>query len=86
LYVVELGFDGSPRRLELRPAHRELLKYLREQGLLVMAGPWEDDSGALLIFNVDDAAELDQLLEADPYYRAPGVRILRKVPWTPIVS
>ena len=32
-----------------------------------MAGPWQDDSGALLVFRTS-SAELDAILAADPYY------------------
>ncbi|MDP4506305.1 YciI family protein [Nonomuraea turcica] len=34
-YVVQLAFDGDPRRLTARPAHREHLRRLKEEGRLV---------------------------------------------------
>ena len=86
MYVVELAFDDNPARLEARPAHRQRLTDLKERGLLRKAGPWADDSGALLIFDVDSADELERLLAEDPYYRAPGVTVASKRRWTPIVS
>jgi uncharacterized protein len=51
-----------------------------------MAGPFADDSGALLIFDVPDGDELAELLQEDPYYRAPGVKIIRRQEWAPIVT
>jgi uncharacterized protein YciI len=51
-----------------------------------MAGPWADDSGALLIFNVEDEQEVARLMDADPYYRAQGVTITRRTAWSPIVT
>lgn len=86
MYIVELSFDDRDDRLALRPAHRELLSDLRDQGLLHMAGPYPDESGAMLLFNVDDPATVDKILDADPYYRAPGVTITRRQEWTPAVS
>ncbi|HEU5469917.1 MAG TPA: YciI family protein [Actinophytocola sp.] len=85
MYVVELAFDGNPARLQARPAHREVLKELRERGVVVMAGPWADDSGALLIVDIDSAEELERLLDDDPYYRAPGVTITSKRQWAPVI-
>jgi uncharacterized protein len=54
-----------------RPAHRERLAALHAAGRLVLAGPWADDSGALLVFRDDPADELAD----DPYYATPGVTV-----------
>ena len=45
-----------------------------------------DESGALLIFNVSGADELDRILAADPYYSHPAVHIGRRQEWSPIVG
>lgn len=84
MYIVELSFDGSPERLELRPAHREKLAALHAKGTCPMAGPFPDQSGAALIFDVDTEAEVDAILDDDPYYRAKGVTVVRKQPWSPL--
>jgi uncharacterized protein YciI len=86
MYVIELAFDDRPERLEARPAHRERLQELHAAGRLVMAGPYADDSGALLVFDVTEQAELDRIIDADPYYRAPGVTVVRRQAWSPIVG
>lgn len=86
MYVVELTFDDNPARLQARPAHRERLTDLRERGLLRKAGPWADDSGALLIFDVDGEEELNRLLAEDPYYQAPGVTVASKRQWNPLFT
>jgi uncharacterized protein len=86
MFVVELSFDDNPARLEIRPEHRKRLADLRERGVLRTAGPFADDSGALLIFDVDSADEVDRLMAEDPYYRAPGVTITSKRRWTPIIG
>ena len=83
MYVVELAFGDDPARLAARPAHRQLLARLRTDGTVLKAGPFPDDSGALLIFDVDDRAELDRLMEQDAYYAAPGVTVVRRQPWSP---
>jgi uncharacterized protein len=84
MYVVELTFTDDPARLAARPAHRERLRTLHEDGVMVMSGPFADDSGALLIFDVDDDAALDRILADDPYYSTAGVTVTRRQPWSPL--
>ncbi|GIF73698.1 YciI family protein [Asanoa siamensis] len=85
MFLLELSFDGNPERLDHRPAHRELVAGLNERGLVAMAGPYADESGALLIFDVATEAEFEELIAADPYYRAPGVTIAAKRKWNLVV-
>ncbi|GAB3876860.1 hypothetical protein GCM10029964_024730 [Kibdelosporangium lantanae] len=85
MMVLELRFDSDPRRLAARPAHRRRLVDLRARGRLVMAGPWADDSGALLVFD-GDKADVDAEVAADPYYSTPGVTVVSLREWRPIVS
>ncbi|MEU9048116.1 MULTISPECIES: YciI family protein [unclassified Kitasatospora] len=85
MLIVELAFTSAAERLAARPAHRALLSRLHEEGRLVAAGPWRDDSGALLVFDVE-RAELDRVLADDPYYRTPGVEVLGVREWTPVVG
>jgi uncharacterized protein YciI len=85
VYAVELALGDEPERLAARPAHRELLQELHRDGVLVMAGPFADDSGALLIFDVADSAGLDEVLARDPYYRTPGVTVTARREWSPII-
>jgi uncharacterized protein YciI len=83
MMVVELAFTPDPRRLEARPAHRAVLQQLHADGVLVMAGPWRDDSGAVLVLDVDEDG-LDAVLTADPYYSTPGVEVVRRRAWSPL--
>ncbi|WP_422773032.1 YciI family protein [Plantactinospora sp. WMMC1484] len=87
MIVVELRFTGDPAaRLAARPAHRELLVRLHAEGRLVAAGPWQDDSGALLLFDADEAT-VREALDADPYYqRTPGVSVVALRHWRPVVG
>jgi uncharacterized protein YciI len=83
VFILELSFTNDERRLAARPAHRERLAQLHADGLLLMAGPWHDDSGALLIFRVDREG-MDEIVAADPYYSAPGVTVAGIREWQPI--
>lgn len=68
LFAVTLSYtDDVERRLEVRPKHREYLRTLLENGKLHESGPFADDSGALLIYDAKDVAEVQELLSADPF-------------------
>lgn len=83
MYVLELAFDDDERRLAARPAHRERLARLHAEGVLMAAGPWADDSGALLILRTDEPG-LREIIAADPYYSTPGVTVVGYRRWTPL--
>jgi uncharacterized protein YciI len=69
IFAVQFRFvsEENERRLQVRPKHREYLASLREAGKLVTAGPYADDGGALLLYEVADEAEVHQILADDPY-------------------
>ncbi|GAB3417708.1 YciI family protein [Flindersiella endophytica] len=69
IFAVQFRFvpQENERRLQARPKHREYLSSLREAGKLVTAGPFADDAGALLLYDVADEAEVRQILADDPY-------------------
>jgi hypothetical protein len=85
MICVELAFDGDPRRLRMRPQHRRRLERLHAEGALSGAGPWSDDSGALLVFALDEA-QVRALMDEDPYYSAPGVTVVAVRGWAPILG
>ena len=84
MYALQLAFSDDPARLDHRPAHRERLAALVAEGRLLAAGPWTDESGALLVFLVEDREALDAILDADAYYTAPGVTIAGIHEWYPV--
>ena len=68
LFAVTLEFtDDSEKRTAVRPTHREYLKTLLDSGKLVESGPFVDDSGALMIYDVEDLAAAEAQLANDPY-------------------
>ncbi|MFE9955787.1 YciI family protein [Micromonospora sp. NPDC005299] len=86
MWIVELAFTEAPERLAARPAHRALLTELHEKGVVRMAGPLPDDSGAVLVFDVPDRSELDRVLAADAYFTTPGVAVARVREWAPFLT
>jgi uncharacterized protein len=85
MICVELQFDGNPDRLHARARHRQRLDELHARGDLLLAGPWSDDSGALLVFSADED-RVRQIIRDDPYYSTPGVTVLAVREWTPIAG
>jgi len=86
MWIVELAFGDNPDRLAARPAHRELLAAQHAAGSVRMAGPFADDSGALLVLDLPDRKAVDDFLAEDPYYTTPGVIIRAIREWTTVVG
>jgi len=64
-----------------RPAHRAYLTSLVEKNQLFASGPFEDGSGALIIYEADSPEAVEALMKADPFHAA-GVFIRWTVrPW-----
>ncbi len=54
---------------EIRPIHRQYLAELRQRNQLVVAGPFIDDSGGLIIYEAPSREEAETLLQADPFHK-----------------
>jgi hypothetical protein len=86
--VVLLEFDpavDNSERLALRPQHRERLTALLEAGEVVMAGPYSDESGSLILFSTT-AERVAEILADDPYYSAPDTRVAATKEWNPPIG
>lgn len=86
MWIVELAFTDESERLAARAAHRDRLHRLQEAGTVVMAGPFAEDDGALIIIDTSDRSAVDGLIAADPYFTAPGVAVARIREWRPFLS
>lgn len=86
MWIVELTFSAEPQRLAARPDHRERLTQMHRAGLVRIAGPWSDDTGALIVFDVPDEAALNRLLAEDPYFHTPGVTVTARREWHPFLT
>jgi uncharacterized protein len=65
-----LGFDGphgQARRQIHRPAHLARLEQLESQGRLVLAGPFTDKAGSLILIEADSLADAEAFAKEDPY-------------------
>ena len=67
LFVLEYRYTDLEIRARVRPRHLAYLRSLLEAGALVMAGPWADESGALVLFRAADEDQARAMVDADPY-------------------
>jgi uncharacterized protein len=83
--VIEYAQDKA-KIAEIRPTHREYLAGLRERNQLVIAGPFTDDSGALIIYEAASRDEAESLLQADPFCKNGIFLNYQLKPWNPVIG
>ncbi|GAA4667394.1 YciI family protein [Kineococcus glutinatus] len=75
--------DDTAARDATRPEHRRYLASLGER--LVLSGPTDAD-GAVLVFEAGSAAEVEEILDADPFTRDGIVAARTLVGWNPVLG
>jgi uncharacterized protein len=74
--------DVVEKRAPLRSDHLALVAEWKRDGRLLMAGPLgTPPTGALFVFLVEDPAQVDAFVAADPYVPGGIVTGHRVVPW-----
>jgi uncharacterized protein YciI len=71
VYAVTYRYVDDPDLIaKHRPAHREYIASLLEGGGLIASGRTEggEHASALLIFQADSAAEVEKVLDPDPFW------------------
>ncbi|PPK67917.1 YciI family protein [Actinokineospora auranticolor] len=67
-FTVDTRYTDDDALLQAaRPAHRDFLRAMVDSGQVLAAGPWADGLGGFFVVRVEDRAELDRILAADPY-------------------
>jgi hypothetical protein len=61
------GPDGQQKRPLYRPAHLQRLEALSAKGQLLLAGPFTDKSGSLIIIEADSITDAEAFAKEDPY-------------------
>ena len=70
----------------VRPTHRAFLSGLLGQGINVASGPLVGEiPGALLLINAESEADVERVLNEDPFYVAEVIqaRLIRE--WNPVI-
>lgn len=66
IYVAMLTIIDHELNAQVRPAHLEYLDALYKQGKVVMAGPFTDKKGGMVLYKAETYEAAQQLAEADP--------------------
>jgi uncharacterized protein YciI len=81
-FATTITYADKPDTIaEVRPTHREYLTALKEKGNLWASGPFEDDSGALIIYEADSQADAEALIANDPFNKAGVFQSYTMKPW-----
>ena len=87
-YAVEYVYNPSMAATmdEVRPRHRAFLSGLLEQGINVASGPLVDEvPGALLLIKAESEADVERVLNEDPFYVAEVIQALLIREWNPVI-
>lgn len=86
-YAAIAVYTRDPATIaQARPAHREYLTRLQKQGKLAISGPFSDDSGGLLVYEADTAAQAEKLVADDPFATAGVFVSWKSAPGTSFLS
>lgn len=61
------GPDGQPLRKRHRAAHLARIEKVNAEGRLMLAGPFSDGTGSLIVFEAASLEEARAWVAADPY-------------------
>jgi uncharacterized protein YciI len=80
-FAAVFRYANKDKIPEIRPMHREYLGKLHEEGKIWASGPFTDDSGALIVYEVASEEEAKQLIEGDPFHDAGIFASYAMKPW-----
>jgi len=82
-YVALLTIIDADLNAKVRPAHLEYVNRLYKENKVLMAGPFTDGKGGMVIYRADSFEEAKRFAEADPVV-AEGARTLELREWNPL--
>ncbi|MCP3425111.1 YciI family protein [Rothia sp. AR01] len=87
-FAVTYSYGPAEEQAKHRPQHRAYLGALVERGCLKASGPFTDEQapGALLIFEAESPAEVQELLDADPMVTGGAVTGVEIRSWNPVLG
>ncbi|WP_069160235.1 YciI family protein [Nocardia altamirensis] len=88
IFAVHYSYSEAtvPGRDTYRPEHRAWLGDHLAAGTLLSSGPFADGSGALLVFQTEDADALSALLADDPFAREKLIDHVAVLEWVPVLG
>lgn len=88
IFAVEYVYnpDHEDLRAEHRPAHRQWLGDLADQGTVLASGPFTDGTGALLLFSAENESALNELVSQDPFALVGAISAVKTIGWNPVIG
>lgn len=88
LYAVRYHYsDDTAARDEHRPAHREFLSGLAQEGVVVASGPLADGPPeALLLLEGESVAQIRDLLSQDPFAQQGIIESVEVREWDVVIG
>jgi uncharacterized protein len=83
-FAAVFRYDNKEKIPEVRPEHREYLGKLHAEGKLHTAGPFTDDSGSLIVYEVETEQEAKEIIENDPFHEAGIFASYAIKPWNQV--
>jgi uncharacterized protein len=83
-FVAVFRYDNKGKIPEIRPQHREYLGELHSEGKIWASGPFTDDSGALIVYEVESEQGAKSLIENDPFHEAGIFASYAIKPWNQV--
>jgi uncharacterized protein len=69
-FVNFIYYVSDTQKVEtIRPLHRAYAQGLRDQGKLVIAGPFRDGAGALMVYEAESQQDAEALAANDPFFK-----------------
>jgi uncharacterized protein len=69
-FVNFISYVPDARKIEaVRPLHRAYAEGLRNQGKIVVAGPFRDGAGALIVYEAETQQDAEALATNDPFFK-----------------
>ena len=66
-FLLEYRYVDQVARMAARDEHLAYMRRLNAAGSVLLAGPFTDDTGAIVVYTVPDRAAAQDLVDGDPY-------------------
>ena len=87
IFAVTIEYGPDKAKIdEFRPPHREYLRELIAKGKLVLAGPFTDNSGGLIVYDVAAESEIEGIIKADPFFKCGVFQTWNIRPWRIVMA
>ncbi|MFS2139356.1 YciI family protein [Duganella sp. Dugasp56] len=86
-FTSYINYAAAPALITAsRAQHRAYLATLFEERKLLLAGPFSDDSGAMLVFEAEHERQVRDWIEADPFFVAGIFVDIDTRPWKSVFA